>query len=78
MTSPLTRHERLADLYGHCLRDMPHRNDCYWGTDNRGNYNGCLKTGWVGRSCPHWLPMSADDPLMIRLRSSLEVIEVAG
>lgn len=46
----------LLDNYGTCERDRPGRNDCYWGKDERGNYNGCLKVGWLGRGCPHWRP----------------------
>ena len=44
----------LLDHHGHCDRDRPKRNDCYWGP-------GCLKTGWMGRLCPHWHPVEGDD-----------------
>lgn len=38
----------LLDNYGICDRGA----NCYWG-------NGCLKTGWRGRLCPHWQPLGA-------------------
>ena len=47
----------LADHYGTCDRDKPKRNDCYWGKDARGNWNGCLKVGGGGRGCKHWRPL---------------------
>jgi hypothetical protein len=47
--------EYVADTYGTCDRDRPGRNDCYWGKD------GCLKTGWRGRGCPHWHPVEGAD-----------------
>jgi hypothetical protein len=49
----------IADHHGSCDRDKPKRNDCYWGKDATGRYNGCLKVGWLGRACPHWHPVSA-------------------
>jgi len=50
-------HEHLLDHYGRCDRDNPPaRNDCYWGTDDKGRRNGCLFLGWRGRHCPHWHP----------------------
>lgn len=45
----------IADNYGTCDRGA----DCYWGKDARGNFNGCLRTGWRGRECLHWHPISA-------------------
>lgn len=30
--------EHLLDTYGHCDRDRPERNDCYWGKDARGEF----------------------------------------
>lgn len=49
-------YEQLLDLYGLCDRDKPARNDCYWGKDAAGRDNGCLRVGWLGRSCKHWRP----------------------
>lgn len=40
------------DNYGECDRGP----DCYWGKDARGEWNGCLQTGWRGRRCRHWHP----------------------
>lgn len=48
----------VLDNYGTCDRLTEKRNNCYWGTDNRGNENGCLKVGWKGRGCPHWHPVA--------------------
>lgn len=45
----------LLDNYGTCSRGA----DCYWGHDTMGRYDGCLKTGWIGRACPHWKPIGA-------------------
>lgn len=53
--------EHLLDIYGRCDRDQPKRNDCYWGKDASGRENGCLKTGWLGRACPHWQPAGAEE-----------------
>lgn len=47
----------LADNYGTCKRGP----DCYWGKDARGEFNGCLKVGWRGCGCPHWVPTTATD-----------------
>lgn len=49
--------EHLLDNYGTCDRDVPKRNDCYWGKDEFGKDNGCLQMGWKGRACPHWHPV---------------------
>lgn len=49
--------EYLADNYGVCRRGS----DCYHGTDERGQPNGCLKTGWLGRKCLYWEPLEAVD-----------------
>lgn len=38
----------IADNYGTCRRGA----DCYWAP-------GCLRTGWIGRGCPHWQPVKA-------------------
>ena len=47
----------LLDHYGACDRDKGDAgNDCYWGKDARGDWNGCLRTGWRGRECKHWHP----------------------
>lgn len=53
-------YEQLLDIYGQCDRDRPARNDCYWGKDAVGRDNGCLRVGWLGRSCKHWQPAEAD------------------
>jgi hypothetical protein len=53
--------EHLQDTYGTCDRDKPGRNDCYWGKDAAGQYNGCLKVGWLGRNCEHWHPVNGED-----------------
>lgn len=53
--------EHLLDTYGTCDRDVPARNDCYWGHDAAGRENGCLKTGWRGRACRHWHPIEGND-----------------
>ena len=45
----------LLDNYGSCDRGA----DCYWGKDARGEWNGCLKTGWRGRQCAYWKPHGA-------------------
>jgi hypothetical protein len=45
--------EYLLDNYGVCDRDA----DCYWGKDEYGLDNGCLRLGWRGRKCKHWHPM---------------------
>jgi hypothetical protein len=42
----------MLDNYGTCDRGA----DCYWGKDERGNRNGCLFAGWLGRKCAHWQP----------------------
>jgi hypothetical protein len=47
--------EYLLDNYGTCDRGA----DCYWGKDAQGNFNGCLRVGWIGRSCKHWKPLGA-------------------
>jgi hypothetical protein len=52
-------YEHLLDTYGTCDRDNGRQNDCYWGKDARGNDNGCLKVGWLGRACKHWRPVDA-------------------
>lgn len=49
------------DTYGTCDRDNGKQNDCYWGKDAAGRENGCLKTGWRGRSCPHWTPIAENE-----------------
>lgn len=41
----------IADNYGECARGS---SDCYHG-------GGCLKTGWLGRACPHWRPVTDRD-----------------
>lgn len=51
--------EHLLDHYGHCDRDVGRVNDCYWGVDQAGNWNGCLRVGWLGRGCKHWHPIGA-------------------
>ena len=45
----------LLDNYGECDRNE----DCYWGKDSVGNWNGCLRLGWKGQSCLHWHPLGA-------------------
>lgn len=25
----------------------------------RGRFNGCLRVGWKGRNCPHWVTLGA-------------------
>lgn len=45
----------LLDTYGECARGA----DCYWGRNAFGQFDGCLKTGWSGRSCKHWKPLGA-------------------
>lgn len=45
----------LLDNYGTCDRGS----DCYWGKDLAGRDDGCLKTGWRGRACPHWQTVGA-------------------
>lgn len=45
----------LLDNYGTCARET----DCYWGKDERGEWNGCHRTGWRGRQCKHWKPLGA-------------------
>ena len=45
----------IADNYGACARGS----DCYWGRDEGGRFNGCLKIGWRGRACVHWEPTTA-------------------
>lgn len=49
----------IAENYGTCDRDKPEQNDCYWGKDALGRWNGCLRTVWRGRRCPHWKPVAA-------------------
>lgn len=61
----------LLDLYGTCDRDRPDRNDCYWGKDAAGRYNGCLKVGWQGRGCKHWRPAHASQLEIIAKASQL-------
>lgn len=39
----------IADNYGQCLRGPACGRD------------GCLRTGWLGRACPHWQPVKAKD-----------------
>ena len=50
--------EYLRDNFGTCDRDAA----CYWGKDERGEFNGCLKTGWLGRGCQHWHPLHEVQP----------------
>jgi hypothetical protein len=39
----------IADNYGECVRGPQCGRD------------GCLRTGWLGRACPHWQPVKAKD-----------------
>lgn len=50
----------VLEHYGHCDRDNGKQNDCYWGKDTAGRENGCLKTIWRGRLCPHWHPVEGE------------------
>lgn len=52
--------EHLLDHYGSCDRNLAERNDCYWGKNECGQFNGCLKVGWLGRGCEHWHPIEGD------------------
>lgn len=49
--------EYLADNYGTCDRGS----DCYHGKDARGEFNGCLRTGWRGQACSHWHPLGVSN-----------------
>lgn len=61
----------LLDNYGTCSRDRGEAgNDCYWGKGAKGEWNGCLRTGWKGRACRHWQP--ADPARMAAHWSSKE------
>lgn len=62
----------LADNYGRCKRGT----DCYHGKDERGNFNGCLRTGWRGTLCPHWVPTEARD--LDELRAEMIKFNGAG
>ena len=58
MSEPLPKSDLadyLLDNYGVCSRGA----DCYHGKDARGKFNGCLRVGWRGRSCLHWIPVDA-------------------
>lgn len=50
----------ILEHYGTCDRDHGKQNDCYWGKDVAERENGCLKTGWRGRNCPHWHPVEGE------------------
>lgn len=50
----------VLEHYGTCDRDAGKQNNCYWGKDGAGRENGCLKTGWRGRDCPHWHPVEGE------------------
>ncbi len=49
--------EYLLDNYGECERGE----DCYWGKNAFGRWDGCLRTGWKGRLCKYWKPLGATD-----------------
>lgn len=49
--------EYVADNYGTCDRGT----DCYHGKDSRGQPDGCHRTGWKGRACPHWHPVTWEE-----------------
>lgn len=55
----------VLENYGSCDRDNGKQNDCYWGKDAVGRENGCLKTGWRGRSCPHWHAVEGETLAML-------------
>jgi len=57
----------LLDHYGTCVRGP----DCYWGVDRHSKFDGCLKTGWKGRGCPHWRPLGATTYAELRLKSTM-------
>ena len=52
----------ILDNWGECTRSPVgnNKNACYWGKDSQGKDNGCLKTVWLGRACPHWKPIEGD------------------
>ncbi len=37
--------KHLDDNYGYCELDSPNCN--------------CLRSGWIGKACPHWVPTGA-------------------
>jgi hypothetical protein len=55
----------LLDHHGYCDRPMEPRNLCYWGP-------GCLKTGLLGRGCPHWHPIEGEQLYAIILASTVQ------